>query len=311
MSPAFIFRTGTEKRVQELGTCWSCGCTPDQQCTGGCEPVPRKYIKTLGLCSACIQRKEAYLSFPSSKKHNERGNSLSDAQIDELGGWGCKICERSESYGVEVDTVGRPISREMELWRDPSDRRIFIGMVCSIKNENRVTIGGCADPLGRVARGTLAGSARRLLQFQHYRDNRLDLAAFLHIQPTTRDRAEAHRRKRDNGVNITAVEVAALRGAAGHLCQVCRRPGNKDSPYYRGPLVIDHDHETGRWRGLLCYGCNGGMTFLDYGEPRDRERYFNNAMRFFASPVSARAEPNYDTLREGNKARAAIRRTHS
>ncbi|GAT68794.1 recombination endonuclease VII [Planomonospora sphaerica] len=232
---------------------------------------------------------------------------LSASQIEMMGGRVCVICERPETYGTEIGASGQTVRREMELWDDPADQGAFLGMICSIKNENGRTVDGCARYLGRVARGTRYGSARRLQQFAHYRDNPLDLTLFLDVQPTAQNRAEASRRRREDGLDITAVQVAALRAAAGHRCQVCRRPGDKDALNYRGPLVIDHDHDTGRWRGLLCTGCNGGMKFLDYGALDDRERYYNNAMWFFTEAVGVRGEPNYDTLREVNKRRRGSR----
>lgn len=49
---------------------------------------------------------------------------------------------------------------------------------------------------------------------------------------------------------IGAVEVAALIERQGGLCAIC---GRED------PEHVDHDHATGRIRGVLCFNCNGGL----------------------------------------------------
>jgi Recombination endonuclease VII len=46
----------------------------------------------------------------------------------------------------------------------------------------------------------------------------------------------------------------------GNMCMICRK-----SPIGRGGkdrLVVDHDHETNEFRGLLCGWCNSAIGFL-------------------------------------------------
>ena len=40
----------------------------------------------------------------------------------------------------------------------------------------------------------------------------------------------------------------------GGGCAICEAP-----PPENGSLHVDHDHETGEVRGLLCFSCNGGI----------------------------------------------------
>lgn len=43
----------------------------------------------------------------------------------------------------------------------------------------------------------------------------------------------------------------------GKRCGICRAPGCKGESHNRKRrLYVDHDHKTGRVRGLLCFRCN-------------------------------------------------------
>lgn len=71
---------------------------------------------------------------------------------------------------------------------------------------------------------------------------------------------KAYFRDRDNDkrtadrYNLSAQELKDLRYAAAGRCAICKRELR---------LVVDHDHETGRVRGMLCRRCNLGIGHLD------------------------------------------------
>ena len=52
---------------------------------------------------------------------------------------------------------------------------------------------------------------------------------------------------------LTRRELDALRAAQDNRCGICGDPG---------PQHLDHDHETGRIRQLLCQRCNQGLGLL-------------------------------------------------
>ena len=70
-----------------------------------------------------------------------------------------------------------------------------------------------------------------------------------------RVRAYAIRRK----FGITAAEYDAMLAAQGGHCAICpaTEPGGRDRFFH-----IDHDHKTGKVRGLLCHGCNAALGFM-------------------------------------------------
>ena len=53
---------------------------------------------------------------------------------------------------------------------------------------------------------------------------------------------------------LTMDELTAMREKANGICQACGKSENEQGHY--GKLVIDHCHETGKVRGLICNKCN-------------------------------------------------------
>ena len=56
---------------------------------------------------------------------------------------------------------------------------------------------------------------------------------------------------------LEAGEYAKLYTEQGGVCAICRRATGKTKR-----LAVDHDHDTGRVRGLLCGPCNKLVGYL-------------------------------------------------
>lgn len=75
--------------------------------------------------------------------------------------------------------------------------------------------------------------------------------------PEFKAQKSARRRASKYGLSPAAFEV--LLAQQGGLCAICFCP-----PPDGTPLHVDHDHETGQIRGLLCRPCNVGLGhFMD------------------------------------------------
>ena len=54
---------------------------------------------------------------------------------------------------------------------------------------------------------------------------------------------------------LTVDDYQAILVAQGGVCAICR------GPFTRSNGSVDHDHETGRVRGILCVRCNTGIGY--------------------------------------------------
>ncbi len=95
-------------------------------------------------------------------------------------------------------------------------------------------------------------------------------AALARIDPDKRraQREKAKDRYIERKYGITRAQWDAMREAQNGVCAICRVPGRTGR---HSKLVVDHCHETGRIRGLLCGPCNVALgIFGDTTEALER-----------------------------------------
>ena len=86
------------------------------------------------------------------------------------------------------------------------------------------------------------------------------------------DLSERIKQARYDGAHITQELYAYLKRTQDNKCVICGM-----SPYGR-ELVIDHDHNTGVVRGLLCVTCNAGLGLF-----KDRVDLLEKAIHYLQS----------------------------
>jgi hypothetical protein len=118
----------------------------------------------------------------------------------------------------------------------------------------------CKRDAARRARQDPEKRGRILAYWRAYRARKQDDPAW---RERRNESAQAARARRIYG--ITRADYEALLMAQGGVCGICHGP----SRYRRmdgtlsGRFAIDHDHKTGRVRGLLCDQCNRLIGHLE------------------------------------------------
>lgn len=71
---------------------------------------------------------------------------------------------------------------------------------------------------------------------------------------------------------ITLEEFEHMLALQGGVCAICKQPENDR---YKRRLSVDHDHSTGKVRGLLCHMCNTAL-----GKLKDNPELFDAAASY-------------------------------
>jgi hypothetical protein len=95
----------------------------------------------------------------------------------------------------------------------------------------------------------------------------------MRAKPEFKERAREGHLKRKYGLSLE--EYEAMLTSQGGGCAICAAP-----PRDCFPLHVDHDHSTGRTRGLLCFTCNNAL-----GDFNDDPDLLHAALCYVAPPV--------------------------
>lgn len=88
-------------------------------------------------------------------------------------------------------------------------------------------------------------------------------------------KAAAHEKRIVETYGVTAEEYQAIYELQGGKCAICQRATGA-----KKKLSIDHDHDTGFSRGLLCLPCNRNVL----GHARDDIEFFERAIEYLKNP---------------------------
>jgi len=83
--------------------------------------------------------------------------------------------------------------------------------------------------------------------------------------------------KRNYG--ITLDEYNALLAAQGGVCKICLCPDDWKRKQH-APLCVDHEHKSGKVRGLLCHKCNLAISLV-----RENIDILANAIRYLSESM--------------------------
>jgi hypothetical protein len=106
---------------------------------------------------------------------------------------------------------------------------------------------------GRFGLHPTCKECRRASSRAHYGENR-EAILVKQKEQWPRKRDGYRKRRREQRYGVTAEQYEAMYEGQGGRCAICG--GEFDV------LCVDHDHDTGAVRGLLCRPCNVGIGYL-------------------------------------------------
>lgn len=89
---------------------------------------------------------------------------------------------------------------------------------------------------------------------------------------------------------VSREEINKMVEDSGGRCNICGSIGFvMDKSKHSAKLVVDHDHQTDRVRGLLCHNCNRGLGLF-----QDDRRILENSIEYLQEDVWNNLERGYN-----------------
>jgi len=106
------------------------------------------------------------------------------------------------------------------------------------------------------------------LYYQTHREKRI--ANQLKYNRNHKEKIKNSRLKRIYNISIDEYNNILL--TQNNRCAICKKPLDLQNPKH---VHIDHDHKTGKVRGILCNKCNSAIGYLN-----DNIEYIKNALEY-------------------------------
>ena len=102
--------------------------------------------------------------------------------------------------------------------------------------------------------------------------------AQLRYRRTKKGKALSRRAKLKYYFNMTNADYDKLFAQQKGCCAICKSHQSK----FDRRLYIDHDHATGKVRGLLCHGCNTHLGIWELRKKKYRPELVQGFQRYLA-----------------------------
>lgn len=230
----------------------------------------------------------------------QRCHNSQNPNYGKWGGLGISVCsEWREAFGRFISDMGKRPSENHHLrlnygsvvfskhgckWVCPEDEELPGTLLCSrCKKEKPFDLfkrrPGRADPgYGRRGKSSHCIDCEKEASKQPHRRKLSNEAANRFRKKLKQtDPREAKRRERSSNLKrlygITEKEYEDIHSSQDGRCAICGDP--ESGGRWKKRFHIDHNHETGKIRGLLCHGCNVAI-----GSLRENVTILENAIKY-------------------------------